>query len=198
MKRFYSLLLMVFLLFSFSSHAEYDLSGMTNEELAQLIEEAQNQLNRNQLLEEDEMVQKAVEVLLDYWTQEYNDEDKEEWYEQSDGYFEIIHTRVVYLRDSETAYGLNAAKLKDMFPDSYAIVEFIILTDYYCSAPYYYESGMLGGSNIIVHNDGTMEAIFRLLDSIRSRTYDTDFSGIIKSISNLGDKYNGVYHLIEK
>lgn len=190
MKRIFSVLLAMILLLTVHSFAEIDLSGMTDEELLNIINAAELQL----ALREETIVQEAVGLLKDFWTEEY----KEDFYENTDGYLEIIYTRVIYLNDAETADDVNAQWLKKHFPDVYAIVEFIFLTDYYESAPYYWESGKLSrGNNVIVYRDGTMEICADLLNITRGKTYSSDFSGIIKSISNLGDKYNGIYHLIE-
>ncbi len=190
MKRIFSVLLAMILLLTVHSFAEIDLSGMTDEELLNIINAAELQL----ALREETIVQEAVGLLKDFWTEEY----KEDFYENTDGYLEIIYTRVIYLNDAETADDVNAQWLKKHFPDVYAIVEFLFLTDYYESAPYYWESGKLSrGNNVIVYRDGTMEICADLLNIMRGKTYSSDFSGIIKSISNLGDKYNGIYHLIE-
>ncbi len=104
-----------------------------------------------------------------------------------DGYLEIKNTRVIALRD-------NAAKFlgKD---DLKYIVEFVILTDLYGTAPYYVVTEM--DNTVAVFNDGRVETISQnLLRSYFTVTYDHDFLKFIKSIDDLQGAYNSRVKLL--
>lgn len=100
------------------------------------------------------------------------------------GYFEIKNTRVIEIGDTDI----------ELFKDIDYIVEFVLFTDYFGSAPYYSSIGI--SDTVVVYSDGTMEVPnMNLLTAYRSRYYSTDFSDIIKKVYDCKDKYNCVEYL---
>ena len=103
---------------------------------------------------------------------------------ETDGHFEIKNTRVVNIKENNT----------EEFKNIDYIVEFILYTDYYGSAPYYQIVGI--DDTVVVHKDGTMEVQrMNLINNYRAMHYSNDFSDFIKSIDDYGDKYNCIEDL---
>ena len=126
----------------------------------------------------DAMIKEAIVELKDYWEGLYDEtEDKGM---ETDRYFEIKNTRVVSLKANDIEW----LDLKDI---AY-IVEFEIYTDYFGSAPYY--SNPYTDNNVVVYKAGNMEVIRNVMHQYRNRTYETDYSDLIKSIDDYHDKYN--------
>ncbi len=150
MKKLYSLLLVLCLIFSLSA-CETD---------------------------KNDIVSKAVSVLENHWEDLYEDSKVE-----TDGHFEIKNTRVVNIKENNT----------EEFKNIDYIVEFILYTDYFGSAPYYQNASI--DDTVVVHKDGTMEVQRNLINLYRSKYYSNDFSDFIKSIDDYGDKYNCIEDL---
>ena len=75
-----------------------------------------------------------------------------------------------------------------VFKDVKYIVEFILFTDYYGSAPYYSEAVV---SNVaVIYKNGNAEITGDLFRRYSSATYSYDYSNIIKNIVDCGSKYN--------
>lgn len=128
--------------------------------------------------DKNDIVSKAVSVLENHWEDLYEDSKVE-----TDGHFEIKNTRVVNIKENNT----------EEFKNIDYIVEFILYTDYYGSAPYYQNVGI--DDTVVVHKDGTMEVQKNLINLYRSKYYSNDFSDFIKSIDDYGDKYNCIEDL---
>ena len=150
MKKLYSLLLVLCLIFSLSACGT----------------------------DKNDIVSKAVSVLENHWEDLYEDSRVE-----TDGHFEIKNTRVVNIKENNT----------EEFKNIDYIVEFILYTDYFGSAPYYQNVGI--DDTVVVHKDGTMEVQRNLINLYRSKYYSNDFSDFIKSIDDYGDKYNCIEDL---
>ncbi|MBQ6374478.1 MAG: hypothetical protein IJJ45_08340, partial [Clostridia bacterium] len=75
---------------------------------------------------------------------------------------------------------------------------FLIYTDYFYSEPYYSYPGL--ASSVLVHRNGRLEVqkASNLFYLYRTRTYESDFSGIIEEIVDLNGAYNAVYRLLEE
>lgn len=126
-------------------------------------------------------VNDAIRELKAEWTDIYNSQLNGL---ECDGYFEIKNTRVVKIDKTDI----------EIFSDIDYIIEFVLYTDYFASAPYYSSDG--GYDSVIVYKDGSMEiSRSNLLRTYRSRYFNSDFSDIIKEVYDYGDKYNCVEHL---
>lgn len=128
-----------------------------------------------------ELVDDAVRELKSEWTDIYNRKLGNIEY---NGYFEIKNTRVIEIGDTDI----------ELFKDIDYIVEFVLFTDYFGSAPYYSSIGI--SDTVVVYSDGAMEVPnTNLLTAYRSRYYTVDFSDIIKKVNDCKDKYNCVEYL---
>ncbi len=122
----------------------------------------------------DETVLQAVRELKEAWKQEYATKSA-----NADGYFEIKNTRVIHIKDNSVPQFENVA----------CIVEFVLYTDYYGSAPYYWNVGYM--DSVTVYKDGTMEVnSMNPLKIYSGKTYSYDFSGFVAAVSDHGSEYN--------
>ena len=119
----------------------------------------------------DSVIKEAIDVVKDEWKNQYEEHC-------GDGYFEIKNTRVIEIKDNDIS----------VFKDVKYIVEFILFTDYYGSAPYYSEAVV---SNVaVIYKNGNTEITGDLFRRYSSATYSYDYSNIIKNIVDCGSKYN--------
>ncbi len=159
-------------------------SDMTLDEL--LAQKAQIEQAIAQV-QEDEIVEKAVQVLKDYWKKEAYGRG----YDGKAGYLEIKWTRVVYIKDE-----IEADKT-EQFDKMSCYVEFFLLSDYFGTAPYYCHAGV--AEWVAFNKDGSFEVLDRdPISMYRVRTYQTDFSSIIDRISDRGSDFNDVFLLFEE
>jgi len=135
----------------------------------------------------DALVTDAVEVLKKYWQEEIYLADSN--YQKGDGYLQIANTRVMKIKD-EPDIELDV----HMFDNVAYVVEFILFANYYYTAPFYFNA-YNQNSHVIVYKDGTMEVRRDVFDDYRSRTYSSDFTGIIEEVTDLGAAYNAAYIL---
>ena len=126
-------------------------------------------------LEHHEMVTDAIKLLKEHWQEFYEESEVE-----TDRYFEIKNTRVITLKDNDIEF----ANIQDI---AY-IVEFVIYSDYWGSAPYYSNAGLY--DEVVVYKDGEMEMGPNIIRQYRNKTYNTDFSDFIASVDDYGDAYN--------
>lgn len=140
---------------------------------------------------EDEIISNAVEALTTFWSGEiYQGSDNIGW----DGHLEIKYTRVVYIKDELDEDLPDAAD--ELFGNMGCFVEFMLLSDYSGSAPYYGRAGIY--ECVSFSKDGTIEVLKQNpLDSYRTRSYTFDFSGIIESISDRNADFNESFSLLE-
>ena len=121
------------------------------------------------------MIKEAVKEVKAQWEELY---EKSE--EKPDGYFEIKNTRFITLKEN------NERTLKDL---DY-IIEFEIYEDSKGSAPYYLHAGTY--NCVVVYDDGKMEVRERnpLTSAFYLSENGYDFSKVIESVKDYGDKYN--------
>ncbi len=121
------------------------------------------------------IIKEAVEELKTQW---------EEVYEESkydhDGHFEIKNTRIITIKEN------NEKTLKNV---SY-IVEFEIFTDSKGTAPYYTPTRTY--NSVVVYDDGKMEVKERniLTSAFYISKNGYNYSKVIESVDDYGDKYN--------
>ncbi len=127
---------------------------------------------------ENDRISTAVIKLKNHWEDVYNNSKVD-----TDGYFEIKNTRVINIKDNNT----------EEFKDIDYIVEFVLYTDYFGSAPYYQIAGI--DDTVVVYKGGKMEIQSNLINRYRTRHYTSDFSEFIKSIDDYGNKYNCIENL---
>ena len=120
------------------------------------------------------MLLKARNVLINAWEEIYKDSRTE-----SDGYFQIKNTRLITFKKNTNKY----------FSDVAYIVEFVVFSDYYGSAPYYANAGFM--DSVVVYRNGTMEANQNnLLKMYSSKTFSYDYSEFLEQIKDYADAYN--------
>ena len=130
-------------------------------------------------IKDDDMVSKATNELKNHWEDLYDDSTV-----KTDGYFEIKNTRVIEIKKNDI----------EEFEDVEYIVEFVLYTDYFGAAPYYSYAGI--SDSVIVYDNGDMEvAGINLLREYSSKHYTYDYSDIIKTVNDYGDKFNCVENL---
>jgi len=129
----------------------------------------------------DDIIEKAITELEKIWVDQYSEHHSSI---KTDGYFEIKNTRVIEIKDNEN----------EMFKDIDYVIEFVLFTDYYGSAPYYYNVGIY--DTVVVYKNGKTEASSKtpFLQYV-VQTYSTDYSDFIESVTDYGDKYNCKKHL---
>jgi len=124
--------------------------------------------------EEDEGITQAVEALKAAWTEYYRDSAVE-----NDGYLQIVNTRKILFKENSVSGMKNIAY----------IVEFVLYTDYYGSAPYYIQTaGVM--DTVIVYKDGRMEVGSNPLKAYSQQYYSWDYSSFVASVEDLGSQYN--------
>ena len=164
-----------------------DMSRMTEEQLRALIEAAELEL----AMQEERLIERAINALKTW----YQAELAENFCYAGDGYLEIAHTQVIYIKDDirvKEAY-VKPAKL---FENVAAIVEFVVLDDWYGTAPY--RAPTFGVISVMLLKDGTLEVErMSLFNRYRSLTFDNDFSPIIESVSDCNGKFNNTWYLLK-
>ena len=139
------------------------------------------------LANEDEIVEKAIEALTEYWTKEiYGAPYKN----SEEGYLEIKWTRVVYIKDGISGKGT------DDLANMNCYVEFALLSDYMNSAPFYIQAGIY--EHVAFLKDGSFEVLQSPpYSSYMALTYNTDFYTVVESVSDRGSDFNQVFKLLE-
>ncbi len=99
---------------------------------------------------------------------------------KNDGYIEIVSTRVIKL----------AKNKNDYFKNVDYVVEFILRSDYYGSAPYYFNVNMY--DNVVFYKDGTCKVTSGFFRTYLAepKTKTADFDTVIEKIAELGDAFN--------
>jgi len=135
---------------------------------------------------EEHQMDAVIDALKEAWVQEYAE------FGNSDGYLQILHARAVHIRDDA---GSVSEFAQNTFGEIDIVYEFIVLDNYFGTAPYYAYSGML--NNVVLYKDGTLEVLPRsIFNDYRARTYTIDFSGIIESVEELDEAYNQTFNLL--
>ena len=203
MKRIVTILLTLLLLLGGTALADMDidLTQMTEQELKTLIEQAQQELT----MLEERRIKQAIELL------KADCMEKSQWLLQedgtyaTDGYLEILHTQVIYIRDEirieaddpkEAEY--LQTQTEEYFGGVECIVEFVILADYgYGFQPTSY-SAVCFNPSVIFMKDGSVSYSFAgWMNRYRSMYYNTDFNPIIESISDRNYEFNNTWYLLK-
>lgn len=157
----------------------------TLEEL--LAERARLDEGINRLQRDETILPGAIDALKEYWKQMYQS------FGYGDGYLEIRSARVFYIADSILPEDDKTAH--ELFDDMVCFVEFMLLSDYMQTAPYYMNTGVY--DCVALHRDGSYEVMKQNpLNRYRAKTYQTDFTGFIRSVSDRGSEFNAIYHLL--
>ncbi len=149
----------------------------TSDTKPQNTETEKKETNINISSAEDEIVSDAIKVLKNDWLSYYKTN------KDNDGYFEIKNTRLIKIKNNDT----------EMFENVDYIVEFVLFTDYFGSAPYYYSNTT--NDTVVVYDDGTMKVSPNLIKVYSGRTYNYKFPEYIDSVTDLGSEYNCIKNL---
>ena len=139
----------------------------------------------------EEMCELAMAEIKEIWA-------NEKFMDDSDGYFQNVHTRVIYLytESDDPAISENLKKhfTNDEGSPMTAIVECTLYTDYFSTAPYYVN--VMLANCVAFYQDGTMEVCSKSpIEMYRARTFAMEFDGIIREIKDMGSQYNEVCYL---
>lgn len=158
----------------------------TLEEL--LAERARLDEEINRLQRDETILPGVIDALKEYWKQMYQSSG------YGDGYLEIRSARVFYIADPILPEDDKAAH--ELFDDMVCFVEFMLLSDYMQTAPHYMNTGVY--DCVALHRDGSYEVMKQNpLNRYRAKTYQTDFTGFIRSVSDRGSEFNAVYQLLD-
>ena len=189
MKRLLALVLILLLGASVCAE-QMDLSSLSPQELRDLISAAREQLSKS----EPVIVEQAIEQLKTTWLEEVYSKSI---HPDADGYLEILHTQVTYIREEVASQQGGDSREGELFHDVYCVVDFVLLSDFYGTGPYRMSAGIY--DSVVVYRDGTVSAAGKSpFIMYFNRTYNSDFSGIIESVHDCGGDYNAVFHLLEK
>lgn len=138
-----------------------------------------------------QLCEKAIELMKETWRNEVFTDD-------SDGYFEVAHTRVIYLYteadDDRTKAYLQEYFTNESHSPMTAYVECTLYTDYFGSAPYY--TDVMRSNCVAFYEDGTSVCLVKSpVELFRARTFETKYHSIIKEIVDLDGEYNEVCYL---
>jgi len=193
MKKFIAALVCLALMVCGSAFASgVDLSTMSEEELLALqaqIDEALAQRPDYSAYTDEELAREAIEVLKEYWRELYA--DMLERGSQTDGYLAIRSTRVLRVADLS---GFEENSLIMSYLDgAEAIVEFLLYTDGWIVAPFYYADDF----TVIFYSDGTVKTNICTLDFFRGAFEDYGVSAVFESITDFEAKFNEECYLVE-
>ena len=132
----------------------------------------------------DELVNPAIESLKIKWAELYKDS------EDTDGYLEIYHTRVIDVSPDESD---TVFQELDRGMEIDYIVEFSLYSDYFSTAPYYHNAATY--DTVIVYEDGTTSVASNFFRTYSNLTYSYDYNAFVEKITNLGSSYNQILNL---
>ncbi len=138
-----------------------------------------------------QLCEDAIELMKTIWRDEVFMDD-------SDGYFEVAHTRVIYLYtesdDDRTSSYLQKYFVNENNSPMTAYVECNLYTDYFSSAPYY--SDVMLNHCVAFYEDGSSACLAKSpIEIFRTRSFETKYGSIIKEIVDLDEAYNEVCYL---
>ena len=128
---------------------------------------------------EDKDVDHAIAALTLQWESLYKDG------KAGNGYLEIAHTRVVKI--NPLANDTFFSKL-DRGSEIEYIVEFVLYSDYFGSAPYYHNTNTC--DTVIIYKDGTTSVTNNVLYRYSCYTYSYDYSNLVVDIVDYGALFN--------
>ena len=111
---------------------------------------------------------------------------------------DIRSTRVFTIAEHPEAlrYDGSPEPKASMFDGMAYVVEFILLTDEYGSSPYSFFSGT--NDHVILYRNGDSSVRMSPFRQYSNMVYNWDYTGIITEVTDLGTRFNGVWHLKEK
>ena len=118
--------------------------------------------------EQQEYLDRALEELRFFWADFY-ETDLEEY-----PYLEVKNARLIDIKEGQTG----------AFENVEYVVEFMLLTNYQSSEPYYANAGVY--DMVVFYTDGTVEVTNNLFRIHSAATFDYDYTGIIESMEDLG------------
>lgn len=125
----------------------------------------------------DKEVEKAITAIKKEWL-------KDKRSGEFKPYLEVKNTRIIFLKDN----------VSGDFNNYDYVIEFILFSNYFGSAPYYDDSGIK--DSVVVYKDGHTEVKDKNpFKEYRSKTFESDLSGVMENITDLGSKYNQVLEL---
>lgn len=126
--------------------------------------------------EEDEMAEKAIELLTEAWEDVYGERED---FINFDKIIIIKNTRIIKIKNNDS----------EIFKDVEYVMEFDVLNDYYGSAPYYVS---YGPRFVMFYKNGKAE-VYSGADPFNretSITYDIFLKHIVDEVVDLEDRYN--------
>lgn len=128
-----------------------------------------------------ELVEKAIAALSQKWTELYSQDSI------GNGYLAIYNTRVI---DVEPDAADAVFQEIDRAMEIDYLVEFSLFSDYLSSAPYYHDAAIY--DTVIVYQDGTTAVVGNFFRVYSGLSYNYDYSGFVKQITDFGSAYNRV------
>lgn len=144
-------------------------------------------------LTDEVMMQAAIDTLVAHWKNEIYTIPSTDMY---DGYLEILAAQITYINEEYATQEEFEFNADAMFENVYCVIDFVILTDYYGSSPYYYDAGT--DNCIVVYRDGTMEVSrVPIFSRYRAITFNIDFSDIIERVERYDIGDDNIFHLFD-
>lgn len=120
-------------------------------------------------------VEAAKKLLAEKWQTVY---DESPFNVDNDRHLEVKHTRIVNIKETD----IEALENVDY------LIDFILFSNYSGTAPYYNSVDLY--DTVTVYKDGTMDCDIDVFSTYIG-TYGIDFTGLIESIEDYGDQFNG-------
>ena len=123
---------------------------------------------------QEDYIKDATDAVKKYWKAEYSERGID------NTYLEIKNTRIITIKDNNNEY----------FSDIECIVEFVLYSNYYETAPYYTNIGT--NDCVIFYKNGTVEVSPNYFNLYRGRTFSFDYSDVIDTIYDFEHYFNRV------
>ena len=131
----------------------------------------------------DKKIDKAISVLSSFWKDFYEDN------EIDDKHLQILHTRIIKIDPSKEDFFNDIENGKSI---NY-IVEFMLLSNYFDSSPYYFN--VYTNDTVVIYSNGKTEVTINPIQLYRTRTYSNDFSSFVIDIRDYGSAFNKIINL---
>ncbi len=128
---------------------------------------------------------KAIDEVKTTWEKRYAEMQEQT---NTTGYLEIKNTRIIKINSVD-----ESIEGADFFKGIDCIVEFVLFSDYFGTAPYYPNISMM--NSVAINKDGTCE-MFELRHYIQ-KNYDYKLSAINYDVVALEDQFNQKFDLLE-
>lgn len=127
----------------------------------------------------------AISELTDKWEEIFDNGNA------GNGYLEILHTRIVKIDPPNNDEFFSP--LIEEKGEIDCIVEFILYSDRFSSAPYYHNPDSM--DTVIFYKNGSIEVTDNVLSVYSKYTFNYDYSNIVTDIEDCGTAYNKVIEL---